>query len=72
MVYICNVNTTPKQKKVKSCHCDNMDRPWGYYVKWNKSDRERQMPYDFSHMWNIKNKQTKNKWTKQNETKTNL
>ena len=19
----------------------NMDRPWGHYAKWNKSDRER-------------------------------
>ena len=26
---------------MKSCHCDNMKKPWGYYVKWNKSDRER-------------------------------
>ena len=24
---------------------DNMDRPWGHYAKWNKSDRERQTPY---------------------------
>ena len=27
-----------------------------YYAKWNKSVRERQIPYDFSHMWNLGNK----------------
>ena len=21
--------------------CDNMDGPWGYYAKWDKSGRER-------------------------------
>ena len=34
--------------------CDNMDRPWGPYVKWNKS--ERQIQYDLSYM-QIKKKQ---------------
>ena len=24
-----------------------------YYAKWNKSDGESQMPYDFTHMWKI-------------------
>ena len=37
--------------------CDNMDGPWEYYIKWNKSCREIQTPYDFIHMWSIKNKQ---------------
>ena len=31
-----------------------MDRPEGYYAKWNKSDREGQIPYDFTYMWNLK------------------
>ena len=34
-----------------------MDGSIGYYTKWNKSDRERQMPYDFTYMWNLKQKQ---------------
>ena len=34
--------------------CNNMDRPGGCYAKWNGSDRERQMPYDFTYMWNLK------------------
>ena len=24
-------------------------------LKWNKSDRERQIPYNTTYMWNIKN-----------------
>ena len=37
-----------------------MDGPWGYYAKWNKSNGERQISYDFTHIWN-NNKL--NKWT---------
>ena len=33
-----------------------MDGPRGYDVKQNKSDRERQIPYGFTYMWNLKNK----------------
>ena len=29
-----------------------MDRLGGYYVKWNKSDREIQILYDLTYMWN--------------------
>ena len=31
---------------------NTMDK--GYYTKWNKSGRERQIPYDFTYMWNLK------------------
>ena len=27
-----------------------------YYAKQNKSVRERQISYDFTHMWNLRNK----------------
>ena len=40
---------------------NNIDGPWGQYVKWNKSDRERQILCDLSYMWNRKK-------TKQNKT----
>ena len=55
-------------KMVKSCHCNNRDRPWGYYAKWNTSNKERQIltPYDFTHMQNIKNK-LKKQMNKPNE-----
>ena len=28
-----------------------------YYANQNKSVRERQIPYDFTHIWNLRNKQ---------------
>ena len=35
--------------------CD-MDRPRGYYAKWNKWVREREILGEFTCMWNLKNK----------------
>ena len=34
--------------------CSNMDGPRDYQTKWSQSDRERQIPYDFVYMWNLK------------------
>ena len=36
-----------------------MDGPRGYNAKWNKSVRERQIPCDFTYMWNLRNKTKK-------------
>ena len=36
--------------------CDSMDGPGEHYVKWSKPVREKQIPYDFIHMWNLMNK----------------
>ena len=33
-----------------------MDGTRGYYAKQNKSIRERQLSYDFTHKWNLRNK----------------
>ena len=33
-----------------------MDETRMYYAKQNKSIREIQIPYDFTHMWNLMNK----------------
>ena len=30
--------------------CDSMDGCGEHYAKWNKPVRERQMPYDFTHV----------------------
>ena len=41
-----------------------MDRTRVYYAKQNKSVREKQIPYDFTYMWNLKskiNKQNRNR-----------
>ena len=31
-----------------------MDGPRDYHTKWSKSDRERQILYDITYMWNLK------------------
>ena len=36
--------------------CSNMDGPRDYHIKWSKSDRERQISYDITYMWNLKKK----------------
>ena len=36
--------------------CDRMDGPEEHYAKWSKLVRERQIPHDFTHMWNLINK----------------
>ena len=36
--------------------CNSMDGPGEYYAKWNKPVRERQIPYDLTHVWNLMNK----------------
>ena len=30
----------------------HMDGPRDYYTKWSKSERERQISYDITYMWN--------------------
>ena len=35
--------------------CDSMDGPRDYDVKWNKPVGEKQIPYDLTCMWNLKN-----------------
>ena len=36
--------------------CIDMDKTRGYYAKGNKSIRERQLSYELTHMWNLRNK----------------
>ena len=44
-----------------------MDGPREYYSEWSKSDRERQIVYDITYMWNVKIIQI-NLYTKQKQT----
>ena len=39
--------------------CSNMNGSRVYHIKGNKRDRERQIPYDVTYMWNLKKR---NKW----------
>ena len=34
---------------------DSMDGPGEHYTKWSKPVRERQIPYDLTHLWNLMN-----------------
>ena len=45
-----------------------MDGPRDYHTKRSKSDRERQILYDITYMWNLKSKM--NLFTKQELTQT--
>ena len=42
------------KKEWNNAICSNMDAPRDYHTKWSKSDRERQIPYDITYMWNLK------------------
>ena len=52
-------------KKWNLAICDNVDGPRGYYTKWNKSVKDKQIPYDFTHMWDLKHK-----WMSKQRTET--
>ena len=53
VVHLCNgILIGHKNQKI----CDSKDGPRGYYAQCNKLARERQILYDFTYMWNLKNK----------------
>ena len=45
-----------------------MDEMGGHYAKWNKSDRERQILYDMTNMWNLKKYNKTENITKKKQT----
>ena len=49
---------TQPSKRIKLAICNNVGGTRVYYAKQNKSVRERQIPYDFTHMWNLRGKKT--------------
>ena len=54
MVYMYNGILLSHEKEWNFATCNNMDGLGGYYAKWNKSDRERQILYDIIYMWDLK------------------
>ena len=46
---------------MKLAICNNMYGSSGYYAKWNKSDRERLLAHDFTHLAFKKTNQIENK-----------
>ena len=49
------------KKEWSNAICSNMDGPRDYHTKWSKPERERQISYDITYMWNLKKKWYK--WT---------
>ena len=56
VVYIYDGILLSHKEEWEFAICNNMGGPIGYYAKWNKSDRERQILYDIIYMCNLKNK----------------
>ena len=42
------------KNKWNNAICSNKDGPRDDHTKWCKSDRERQIPYDITYVWNLK------------------
>ena len=60
VVHIYNGILLSHKKEWNNTICSNMDGPRDYHTKWSKSDRERQILYDITYMWNLKKW---HKWT---------
>ena len=56
VVHIHNGILLSHQKEWNLAICIDVDKVRGHYTKWNKSVRESQIPYDFTHMWTLRNK----------------
>ena len=63
VVYIHSGIPLSHEKEWDPAIGDNTDGPQGHHAKWNKSDRERQIPHDLFYMWkpNIYRFKKKNK-----------
>ena len=66
MVHIYNEILLSHKNEWNDAICNNMGETRNYHIKWNKSERERQRPYDNhlyveSKVWQI-NLSTKQKW----------
>ena len=58
MWYVHKMEYYSATKKLNLAICNNTDESGQYYAKWNKSDRERQIPYNLTDTWNLKTNKT--------------
>ena len=58
-IYIHNGVLFSYKKEGNPTMCSSMDGPWGHYIKWNKSARERRILYDLTNMWYLKQNKPK-------------
>ena len=54
MVYLYNGKLLSHKKEWNNAICSNMDGPRDCHTEWSKSEREKQVPYDITYMWNLK------------------
>ena len=54
MVCIYNEILLSHKKELNNTICNHMDGLRDYNTEWNKSDREGQISYGISYMWNLK------------------
>ena len=52
-VHIYNGILLSYQKEWNNAICSNMDSTRDFHTRWRKSEREKQMPYDITYMWNL-------------------
>ena len=56
MWYVYTMEYYSAVKKNRYAICSNMDGPRDDHTKWSKPDKERQILYDITYMWNLKKK----------------
>ena len=57
MIYIHTMEyySAIKKNEIMPFAATWMDGPRDYHTKWSKSERETQIPYATTYMWNLKN-----------------
>ena len=53
-IYVHNGIILSHKKQWNNAICTNIDGPRDDRIKWSKSERERQILYDITYMWNLK------------------
>ena len=73
VIYIHNGILLSHSKEWNNAICSDMDGPGDYHTKWTKSDREIQISYDSTYVWNLKKKKSyANELIYKTETDTDL
>ena len=65
VVHVSNGILPRHKKEWNNAVCSDIERPRDYHTKQNKSERERQIPYNITYMWNLKKLIQMNLLTKQ-------
>ena len=55
MIYIYNGILLSHKREWNNAMCSNLDGPRDDHTKWSKSNRGRQILYDITYMWNLRN-----------------